>query len=69
VGGFGLLNVSLTILPSSVASLVVSLEPVFTVITAFFVLGERLTLAQLGGAAMILGGVVVLRLFAEGRRA
>jgi drug/metabolite transporter (DMT)-like permease len=66
VGGFGLLNVSLTILPSSVASLVVSLEPVFTAITAYFLLGERLTTVQILGAAMILGGVVVLRLF-EGR--
>jgi drug/metabolite transporter (DMT)-like permease len=67
VGGFGLLNVSLTILSSSVASLVVSLEPVFTTITAYLLLGERLTPAQLGGAALILGGVVVLRIF-EGRR-
>jgi drug/metabolite transporter (DMT)-like permease len=68
VGGFGMLNMSLTILPSSVASLVVSLEPVFTVITAFFLLGEVLTGPQLAGAALILGGVVVLRLF-EGRGA
>jgi len=63
VGGFGLLNMSLTILSSSVASLVVSLEPVFTTITAYFLLGERLTGVQLCGAAMILGGVVVLRVF------
>jgi drug/metabolite transporter (DMT)-like permease len=63
VGGFGLYNVSLSILPSSVASLVVSLEPVFTAITAYLILGERLTAIQIAGAAMILGGVVVLRLF------
>jgi drug/metabolite transporter (DMT)-like permease len=67
VGGFGLLNVSLTILPSSVASLVVSLEPVFTAVLAYFILGERLGSAQLGGGALILGGVVTLRLF-DGRR-
>jgi drug/metabolite transporter (DMT)-like permease len=67
VGGFGLLNVSLSILPSSVASLVVSLEPVFTTITAYLLLGERLTPVQLGGASMILGGVVVLKAF-ERRR-
>lgn len=66
VGGFGLYNVSLTILPSSVASIVVSLEPVFTSITAFLLLGERLTAVQITGAAMILAGVVVLNLF-EGR--
>jgi drug/metabolite transporter (DMT)-like permease len=63
VGGFGLLNVSLTILPSSVASLVVSLEPVFTAVFAYLILGERLSPQQLGGGALILGGVATLRLF------
>jgi drug/metabolite transporter (DMT)-like permease len=67
VGGFGLLNVSLTILPSSVASLVVSLEPVFTAILAYAILGERLGPAQLGGGALILGGVVMLRIFERAR--
>ena len=66
VGGFGLYNVSLSLLPSSIASLVVSLEPVFTAVLAFLILGERLTAIQLAGGALILGGVVVLRLF-EGR--
>ena len=66
VGGFGLYNVSLSLLPSSVASLVVSLEPVFTAISAYLLLGERLMTVQLAGAALILGGVLVLRLF-EGR--
>jgi drug/metabolite transporter (DMT)-like permease len=66
VAGFGLLLVSLSLLPSSVASLVVSTEPVFTAIIAYFLLGEVLTGPQLIGAAMILAGVIVLRLF-EGR--
>jgi drug/metabolite transporter (DMT)-like permease len=66
VGGFGLYNVSLSLLPSSVANLIVSLEPLFTAITAYVLLGERLTAVQLAGGAMILGGVVVLRVF-EGR--
>jgi drug/metabolite transporter (DMT)-like permease len=65
VGGFGLYNVSLSILPSSVASLIVSLEPVFTAVIAYFLLGEVLTAVQLVGAALILGGVAVLRLFAR----
>jgi len=63
VGGFGLYNVSLSILSSSVASLVVSLEPAFTAVFAFVLLGERLSPVQLFGAAMILGGVAVLRIF------
>ena len=68
VGGFGLYNVSLSILPSSVASLVVSLEPVFTAIFAYVLLGEKLTAVQLAGGALILGGVIVLRLFFDRRR-
>jgi len=41
---------------------------VFTAVFAFLILGERLTAIQLAGGALILGGVVVLRLF-EGRSA
>ena len=67
VAGFGLYNVSLTYLPSSVANLIVTLEPVFTAVTAYFLFGERLSAVQLGGGAMILGGVVFLRIY-EGRR-
>jgi drug/metabolite transporter (DMT)-like permease len=61
VAGFGLYNVSLSYLPSSVANLVVTLEPAFTTVTAYVFLGERLTWAQIGGSLMILGGVVFLR--------
>ena len=63
--GFGLYNVSLGYLPSSVVNLVVTLEPVFTAVTAYLVLGERLTAGQLAGSALILGGVLCLRLFDE----
>jgi drug/metabolite transporter (DMT)-like permease len=61
--GFGLYNVSLSYLPSSVANLVVTLEPVFTLVTAYFLLGERLNPIQLGGSLLILGGVVFLRIY------
>jgi drug/metabolite transporter (DMT)-like permease len=63
VAGFGLYNVSLVHLPSSVANLVVSLEPVFTTVTAYLVFGERLNGIQLVGSAMILAGVAVLRVY------
>jgi drug/metabolite transporter (DMT)-like permease len=66
--GFGLYNVSLVYLPSSIANLIVTLEPAFTAVTAFFLFGERLNGAQLGGSLMILGGVVFLRV-SEGRAA
>jgi drug/metabolite transporter (DMT)-like permease len=63
VVGFGLYNISLVYLPSSVVNLIVTLEPVFTATTAYFLLGERLDGIQIGGSLMILGGVIFLRLF------
>jgi drug/metabolite transporter (DMT)-like permease len=62
VMGFGLYNVSLGYLPSSVANLILTTEPVFTTVSAYLLLGERLTAVQLLGGSMILGGVIVLRL-------
>lgn len=64
--GFGLYNVSLGYLPSSVANLIVTLEPAFTAVIAYFLFGERLNGLQLGGSLMILAGVVFLRVY-EGR--
>lgn len=61
VAGFGLYNVSLSLLPSSVANLLLTTEPVFTAVFAFFLLGERLTLVQVGGGLLVIGGVIVLR--------
>lgn len=65
VAGFGLYNVSLVHLPSSVANLIVTLEPVFTAVTAYFLLDERLNAIQLAGSGLVLAGVVILRLFAR----
>lgn len=66
--GFGLYNVSLGYLPSGVANLILTTEPVFTATVAYFLLGERLSLIQIGGSLMILGGVVFLRIY-EGKQA
>lgn len=63
LAGFGLYNVSLTYLPSSVANLVVTLEPAFTAVIAYLLLGERLTWIQIAGSLLILGGVVFLRVY------
>lgn len=68
VVGFGLMNVSLSYLPSSTANLILTLEPVLTVTTAYLLLGERMTLLQGLGSVLIIGGVVVMRVF-EGRMA
>ncbi len=66
LGGYGLYNVSLSHLPSSVANLVVTIEPVFTTAIAYLLLGERLTGTQVGGSLVILAGVAFLRVH-EGR--
>lgn len=61
--GFGLYNISLVYLPSSVANLIATLEPAFTAMIAYFLLGERLSRMQVFGSLMILSGVVFLRIF------
>jgi drug/metabolite transporter (DMT)-like permease len=66
--GFGLLNVALRHLPSSEASLVLTLEPALTAAIAYPLLGERMTRAEIAGSAVILGGVVLLHM-KEGRAA
>ncbi len=63
LAGFGLYNVSLTLLPSSVANLIVTLEVPFTALIAFAVLGERLTAPQLAGSLTVVAAVAFLRLY------
>ncbi len=60
--GFGLYNVSLSYLPSSVANIILTLEPVFTTVIAYFLFGEILNGLQMTGGVLILGGVIFLRL-------
>jgi len=60
--GFGLYNVSLHYLPSSVANLILTSEPIVTSAIAYFMFGEMLTPIQILGAALILAGVVLIRL-------
>ena len=66
LAGYGLYNVSLVDLPSSVANLVVTIEPVFTTAIAYFLLHERLNFIQIMGSLLILTGVIFLRIY-EGR--
>jgi drug/metabolite transporter (DMT)-like permease len=63
VAGFGLYNVSLSYLPSSVAQLIVTLEPAFTAAVAYAMFGERLNTIQLTGGLLILSAVVIMRLY------
>ncbi|MFC1997217.1 DMT family transporter [Chloroflexota bacterium] len=65
LAGFGLYNVSLSYLPSSVVNLIVTLEPVFTAILAYLLLGEIMNAAQITGSLMIVAGVVFLQLYGK----
>jgi len=69
LAGFGLYNVSLNHLPSSAAQLILTTEPVFTALTAFLLLGERLNPVQVGGSLLILAAVVFLRIAEPGKGA
>lgn len=60
--GYGLYNVSLGLLPSSTANLILSSEPVVTGISAFFLLGERFSRMELLGSGLILGALLLLRI-------
>lgn len=64
--GYGTYNISLSYLPSSVANLVVSLEPAFTAIMAYLLFGELLNGIQVLGSLLILTAVVFLRVY-EGK--
>ena len=63
VAGFGLYNVSLSYLPSSVANIIVTLEPAFTAGLAYLFLGELLDEKQIVGSLLILSGVFFLRFY------
>jgi drug/metabolite transporter (DMT)-like permease len=64
--GYGLYNVSLGYLPSSVANLIVSLEPAFTGFMAYIFFGELLNGIQIIGSLLILVAVIFLRIY-EGK--
>lgn len=66
VAGFGLYNISLGYLPSGIANLILTSEPAFTALIAYFFLNERLTGVQIFGSLIIIVGVFILRI-SEGR--
>ena len=61
LGGFGLYTLSIRYLSPTTANLIATLEPAFTTVWAYFLLGEILTGAQLVGGALVFAGVILLR--------
>lgn len=62
LAGYGLYNVSLDYLPSSIANLILTTELVFTTLIAYILLGERLNQAQILGGILIIVSVILIRL-------
>jgi drug/metabolite transporter (DMT)-like permease len=62
VGGWLLITISLPRLPAVVTSILLTLQPVGSVLFAAALLSERPSLLQLGGTAMILAGLVIASL-------
>jgi len=60
IGGYGLYNYSLTLLPASVVNLMATLEPAMTAIQSYILLHERFTTDQIFGSLLILAGVVII---------
>ena len=59
LGGYGLYNYALTKIEASKAAVFVYLIPVFTLILAFLILNEKLSLVELVASVIILIGVLI----------
>lgn len=59
IGAYGFYNQGISQVPAQIAGLSINMIPLFTLIMAAFILGERLTLGEGLGAALILFGIVV----------
>ncbi|WP_148883013.1 EamA family transporter [Thermococcus aciditolerans] len=60
--GYILYNHALKEVEVSRASIVATIEPVVAIVLAFVLFGERLSAAQLAGAALIIGGSVIVHM-------
>lgn len=65
IGGYGLYNFALTKIEASKAAMFINLIPVFTLILAFLILGEKLSTAELIACATILTGVFISQIPVE----
>ncbi len=59
LGGYGMFNFALGRMEAGKASVYINLIPVFTVILAFFILGEKLKFFQIIASVIILSGVFI----------
>jgi drug/metabolite transporter (DMT)-like permease len=60
ISGFSIYTFALGRLPASVASILAMTEIAFVAVYAYLLLGERLTVSQILGAVLVIGGVLLL---------
>lgn len=65
LGGYGLFNFALSRMEVNKASIYINLIPVFTVLLAFFILGEKLGSSELVASGIILTGVFISQMPTE----
>lgn len=65
LGGYGLFNYALSRMEASKASMFINLIPVFTVLLAYIILGEKLTFIEIIASGVILSGVFITQLPTE----
>lgn len=58
--GFGLVQLSFRYLEVSMTNLILTVEPIFTMILAYILLGERLTALEVTGSSLIITAVFVV---------
>jgi len=61
--GFVLCNISLIYLSPNLTNLILTSEPAFTTVIAYFLLGERLGGWQIVGMVLVIGAVILLRVY------
>ena len=62
LGGYGLFNLALSRVEASKASVYVNLIPVFTLLLAYLILGEKMKFVELIASAIILFGVIITQI-------
>lgn len=59
IGAYGFYNLAISLVPARIAGVAINLIPLFTIVMAFVVLGERLSFGESMGAIMILVGIMI----------
>ncbi len=59
IGAYGFYNLGISLVSAQIAGVAINLIPLFTIVMAYVLLGERLSVAESSGAMMILVGIII----------